>query len=444
MTTAVVLAHGVGGRRDLPLPFGYVLFGGGLAVLVSFAVLVWLRPKSRLDGATAGIPLPGRLAALADAAGTRWALRVLGLLLTGFTAAAAVFGADDELNPTGSLVYVLFWVGLVPASLLLGPVVRLTSPLRTVHHLACAVLGRDPRQGARTLPAAVGYWPAGVSLLAFTWLELATPDPDSRTTLIVWFSTYAVVHLAAAAVYGSLWFDRCEGFEVYSTLTAHLAAVGRRSSDGRLVLRRPLSGLDSVRAAPGLAATVSVLFGSTAFDGAAASDAWADRAQSGALSPATANTLGLVVTVVLVSLAVTAALKLAGRVAGTPAGTADPAALFAHSLIPIAVGYTIAHYFSFLVFNGQQAFILASDPLGTGADLFGTAGGHVDYALVSVHVIAVVQVLGVVVGHVLATVAAHGRAVQVYPRRVAVLSQLPMLALMVAFTVGGLLLLFAA
>lgn len=125
----------------------------------------------------------------------------------------------------------------------------------------CAVLGRDPQQGARPLPAAVGYW-----------------------------------------------------------------------AGGGVTLRRPLSGLDSVRAAPGLVATVSVLFGSTAFDGAAASTAWADRARSGPLGPATANTVGLAVTVVLVSLAVTAALKPAGRVAGTPAGTAGPAALFAHSL----------------------------------------------------------------------------------------------------------------
>lgn len=469
----LVLAHGIGGRRDLPIPFGYVLVGGGLAVLVSFTALLWLWPVSRLRGDLAGRALPRWVTTAADAPETRWALRLLGLALTAFTAVAALFGKNDDLNPTASFVYVLFWVGLVPVSLLLGPVWRLLNPLRTVHGAVYAALGRDPRDGLRPLPPAIGYWPAAASLLAFTWLELAAPNRDSTTTLVIWFGLYSLVHLGGATLYGSRWFDRGDGFEVYSTLAAHLAPFGRRRTDGLLVVRDPLDGLDALTAAPGLVATVSVLFGSTAFDGASASTTWVDHAQSGPLSPDTANALGLLATVVLVALTFTGALRLAGRITGTaqggpgpsaaPAGERpDPAATsrrdlpataaggrelparFAHSLVPIAVGYVVAHYFSYLVFNGQQAFILASDPLVTGADLFGTGGEHVNYTVISVTTIALVQVFGVVIGHVLATVAAHDRAVRLFPRRAAVLGQLPLLALMVGYTLGGLLLLFSS
>jgi len=155
---------------------------------------------------------------------------------------------------------------------------------------------------------------------------------------------------------------------------------------------------------------------------------------------------GLLATVLFVGLSFTAVLRLSGRITGVtvPDGRDTLPARFAHSLVPIAVGYVIAHYFSYLVFNGQQAFILASDPLGTGENLFGTATRHADYTLVSVTVIALVQVFGVVIGHILGTVAAHDRAVRLLPRGAAVLGQLPLLVLMVGYTLGGLLLLFSS
>jgi hypothetical protein len=299
--------------------------------------------------------------------------------------------------------------------------------------------------GFRPLPPRLGYWPAALSLLAFTWLELAAPNRDATSTLIAWFAVYAVVHLGGALAYGARWFDRGDGFEVYSTLAAHLAPIGRRT-DGRLVLRNPLDGLDALPAAPGLVATVAVLFGSTAFDGASASTTWVVHAQSGPLSPDTANALGLLATVTLVGLSFTAVLRLAGRATGAqlPGGRRTLPGRFAHSLVPIAVGYVIAHYFSYLVFNGQQALILASDPLGNGADLFGTATDHVNYTILSMTLIALVQVFGVVIGHIVGTVAAHDRAVRLFPRSAAVRGQLPLLALMVGYTLGGLLLLFSA
>lgn len=112
--------------------------------------------------------------------------------------------------------------------------------------------------------------------------------------------------------------------------------------------------------------------------------------------------------------------------------------------MPIAIGYTVAHYFSLVVFAGQRTLALMSDPLDNGADLLGTAGLQPDYTAVPATAIATVAVAAVVLGHALGVVAAHDRAARLFPRRQAVAGQVPLLVLMVGYTVGGLSLLFAA
>jgi hypothetical protein len=245
-------------------------------------------------------------------------------------------------------------------------------------------------------------------------------------------------------MFGSRWFDRGDGFEVYSALIGRLAPIGRRA-DGRLVLRNPLDGLDGQPMATGLPATVCVLLGSTAFDGLSSSPAWIGWTQDAALSPTATATLGLLGMILLVLVAYVAAARLAGVLGSARHRLHRAFPLeFAHSLIPIAVGYLVAHYFSLLLFAGQQTLIWASDPLVNGSNLFGTAEGAVNYTLVSTTTIAVVQVLAVLTGHLLGVVAAHDRAVRLFPRRHALAGQLPMLFLMIGYTVGGLTLLFAA
>ena len=136
------------------------------------------------------------------------------------------------------------------------------------------------------------------------------------------------------------------------------------------------------------------------------------------------------------------ATRGAGRVGGG-SGAGMPAQ-FAHSVVPIALGYVIAHYYSLIVIEGQNAFIRLSDPLGTGADLLGLAGRAADSTLVTPTIVSVVQVAAVVGGHVVGVIAAHDRAVRLFPQRRAVAGQLPLLVLMTTYTCGGLLLLFAA
>jgi hypothetical protein len=439
----MLLAHGIGGRQDLPVPFSFALVGAVVALLVSFVTLGALWRTPRLDGTRAGAPVPTSVQRFVDASAPRWVLRLIGLVVATYVLVAAIFGPDLATNPTAAVVYVLLWVGIVPASLLLGSAWRLVNPLRTVHLLIAAALRTAPSRGLLSLPTRLGWWPGTLGLLAFTWLELAAPNRSTLPVLRTWFAVYVGVMLLAASVYGSRWFDRGDAFEAYSTLVGRMAPIGRRE-DGRLVVRGPLQGLDAVRPEPGLVAVVVVLIGSTAFDGLSNSPAWI-RAVQGNVNATLAATVGLLLTVFVFGLAYYVAAALAGALAGplVSASRRELPGLFAHSLIPIAVGYVVAHYFSLFVFEGQRAVIQLSDPLGTGADLLGVGGREVNYGVVSPTAIAVVQVVAVVAGHVVGVVSAHDRAVRLFPARAAVAGQLPLLALMVAYTLAGLTLLFA-
>src|SRR4051812_32787919 len=129
----MLLAHGVGSRTDLPIPLGLALYGGGFAILISFGVLLlfWRRPT--LGDASSGRPVPAWLQRFADSQGVRLALQALALLVAAFVLAAALAGPrDTSRNLAPWALYVTFWVGLVPASLLLGPVWRGGHPPRAL------------------------------------------------------------------------------------------------------------------------------------------------------------------------------------------------------------------------------------------------------------------------------------------------------------------------
>ena len=446
----MLLAHGIGARGDLPVPFSLALVGAALALVVSFVVLAWSWRTPHFENPESGRLLPAGAALLVDTPGFRLGLRALGLVVTAYVGAAALLGPDLLVNPTFGVVYVLFWVGLVPLSVLFGPVWRLVNPLRTLHALLARALRMRPEEGLLPLPAGLGYWPAAVGLFAFVWLELVVPGATTLAVVRLWFAIYAVVTLMAALVYGSRWFDRGDPFEAYSTLFGHLSPLARRPSDGRLVLRNPLAHLAQLQPAPGLVAVVAVLLGSTAYDGFSQSPAWVRLVQSspvpGVLAATTALTGFVLLTYATFWLATAVAGGLAGVAGGRSGGVAGarPAAEFAPSVIPIALGYFVAHYVTLLVLEGQKTFILLSDPLSNGANLLGLTGLTANpWFGNNPQLVALVKVTAVVVGHVLGVVAAHDRAVALFPRRTALLGQLPLLVVMVGYTLGGLSLLFA-
>jgi len=441
MTDPQPLAHGLGGPADLPIPPELAIAGAVAALVISFTVLALAWRTPRYDAATSGRLAPAGLARLVDSAAYGVALRVVGMLFLGWFVLAAVSGRDLLTNPTFGMFYVWWWVGLVPLSVLFGPVWKAISPVRTINTVFARVSGSDPDRGLYTYPERLGYWPAAVGLFAFVWLELVYPFSTELGPVRLWCAGYLALMLLGGALFGSAFYEKADPFEVYSSLCAKLSVWGRH--DGVLVVRSPLANLDTVPPLPGLVAVVGVLFGSTAYDSFRDSLLWIRFTQESPASTFLLNNLALLAFCVGVAVI----LAIGSAATGVDPGTRrrELPALFAHSMVPIIVGYIIAHYVNYLVEVGWDTLILASDPLSDGSNWLGT--GDLDrISWLSYHptLLASIKVAAVVIGHVVAVVAAHDRAVRVLPKKHQVTGQLPMLAAMVAFTVGGLYLLFAA
>jgi hypothetical protein len=249
------------------------------------------------------------------------------------------------------------------------------------------------------------------------------------------------------------WGGRADGFGAYFNLLSRLSALCR-DERGEVCLRRPLSGITDLEIRPGTVALICSIIGTTTFDGFSNGGVWRNVEPSLesvfadlGLHPVPAYELtysvGLVLCVALIvgvyRLGIVGVRSVSARY-----NTAQLTRAFAHTLVPIGFAYVLAHYFSLLIWQGQAIGYLASDPLGSGANLFGTSSYQIDYNVISFAAIWYVQVAALLAGHVAALALAHDRALVMYDNvEEAVRSQYWMLAVMVAFTSFGLWLLSA-
>jgi hypothetical protein len=284
-------------------------------------------------------------------------------------------------------------------------------------------------------------WPAAVGLYAFVWMELVYPRGVELAPVRLWCAIYLAVMIVGGALFGNGFYARADPFEVYSSMVAQASVWGRRA--GVLLVRSPLANLDSTPAVPGMIGVIAVLFGSTAFDAFRESTTWLTFIQGNGWSVSLQNNLGLLGFCLAVGAIFALACVATG--VGPELRRRDLPSQFAFSVIPIIIGYIVAHYLSYVVEFGTQTLIQASDPLSNGSNLLGTGTWSVPYWL-SYHptFLADVKVLSVVAGHVVGVFAAHERAIKLLPKRHQLTGQLPLLAAMVAFTVGGLYLLFSS
>ncbi|GAB2876873.1 hypothetical protein [Nocardioides pacificus] len=445
LSSGNISAHGIGGAKDLPISPELAIVGAVAALVVSFTVLAVAWRTPRYTGESGGRPAP---AWLEDLVASRWfaaALQVFGLAFFLYAATAAIFGQDLATNPFLGIFYVFVWVGLVPLSLLFGPFWKAISPVRTINALIARVSGSDPDRGIFTYPERLGYWPAAFGLFAFVWLELVYPYSAEVGPTRLWCALYVAVMLIGGSLFGNRFYESADPFEVYSTLVGKLSVFGWRpvGEDRELVLRSPLANLDTVEVRPGLVAVVGVLFGSTAYDSFSESPRWVSYTQGTDASTELLNNLALIGFCVGVSLILVIASMATGVGPDVRRGALPD--LLAHAIVPIIVGYIIAHYLSMLVGYGQQTLIQMSDPFSNGSNLLGTADLTPNTWL-TYHptFLANTKVVAIVIGHVLGVIASHDRAVKLLPKQHQLIGQLPMLVAMVGFTAGGLYLLFAA
>jgi hypothetical protein len=430
-------AHGVVQRADLPIPEWLFAWAAAIVLVASFAALAALWPKPRLEE-PAWRPLGGFGRVVASVP-VQIVCGVIGVALLVVTVWAGWFGrqgGQDNFAPT--FVYVVFWVGLVFASLFFGDVFRALSPWRAVGRVFAA----KPR---RPYPEWLGRWPAALGLLFFTWTELVGRFGDYPDRIAVYAVVYSLITWAAMAVYGAdVWHERGEGFGVYFNLFSRLSVFETR--DGVVGVRPLLGGLPRLDPVPGTVAVVAVMIGTVTFDGLSQGPAWKDSLGPGlhdfwtavGFNADTAVTLADTVGLILGPLLVAGfyAFGISGAVSvGGGFDAVRLRRLFIHTLVPIALVYAMAHYLTELVFQGQAISYLASDPLGHGWNLFGTATAAIDYTVLGQSTTWYLQVGFVIFGHVCALVLAHDRALAIYrtPQQ-AVRSQYWMLGVMVGFT----------
>ena len=445
-----LLAHGIGGVRDLPVPDWLFLYGAAVVLVVSFVALGILWRQPLLDRHADGRPLPPAAQRILLSRVPRVLLGGISFLLLLLVGAACFFGAESSaLNIAPTFVYVGFWIGLVPFVVVLGDIWPALNPWKAA---ADGVAWISERAGAESrplfrYPKRLGRWPAAILLLLFAALELAYFEPANPRALgfaILFYS--AVMWIGATAFGREAWFANGDAFTVYFGFLATLAPFAvRTGADGRrtVVVRWPLTGATQLDPRPGTIAVVAVMLGSVGFDGLSRIAWWQDRRFELALETqgwsdlagTLMNLVGLVLCVLVVGGAYLLAVAAARRLAGAESSLAGE---FVGSLIPIALVYAVSHYFTALIVQGQALIPLASDPFGRGWDFFGSADRGVDLAPLSANVVWYVQVVSLVAGHVAGLALAHDRAVALFPPNRALRSQYPLLALMVIYTVGGL------
>jgi hypothetical protein len=461
MILALPFAHALVAKQDLPIPAWLFAWAASIVLVVSFFALsaAWRKPQFEEERWRPS-------AAWLTAVLRSWALQVLcgglAVFLLGVGIYSGIHGTEaPDRNFAITFFFVTAWIGFPFVSSLFGDVFRVFNPWRAIARVAGGAYALVARRRPVHLPfpEKLGRWPAAVGLLGFVWLEVVYGssggvavglEPHAAGVAACVYTGYT---LAMMALFGTeVWCARGEIFSVYFGMFSQLAPFGEK--DGRIGRRRPLAAAAHwVGGVPGSTAVVIASIATTSFDGAEDGafkqglegvGKWIKGIGFGPLATIRiTDSLFMAATVLAVAGVYLLGVRGMRSVPGAPSFR-ELQQGFAHSLIPIALAYLVAHYFSLFVYQEQAQFTyLLSDPLGTSTtNLFGTAEYGIDFSALSPNAIWYVQVAALIVGHVLGLTLAHDRALVYWPDyRRASRSQYWMLAVMVAFTCFGLYLL---
>ena len=398
---AIATAHGLSPVYQSPLPLAVYLVGAAITVALSFAFVL-----ARDVRATA-IP-EGRIVRVPRA--LRLAIRALGLIGWIWAVAQAIAGGTSDAAVAPLFLWVYGWVGVALTSALIFPVWEWLDPFATIHDILAWLLRTLGIRGWPTtpIPAAARTWPAVAGLAFFVWLELV-PVIGTQTLTVVMVG-YTLLTLALMAQFGrDEWRAQGETFTVWFRTLNRLAPFGvvpasRTVADDELepepddidatvVERRPFATalLRGPWTQP-LVALTAIGVASIIFDGLSQTVAFASVFGAPQLLPKTLLLLAWLGIVVGAALVVGRTVSIGAIGAG---------------LLPIAVGYLIAHYLTYLLINGQFILPALSDPLLQGSDLFGTAFFTPVFDWLPPGFVWTAQLAAVVGGHMIGAWAGH-------------------------------------
>src|SRR3954468_7375123 len=252
-----VLAHGLVGRTDLPIPKWLFAWAAAGVLVISFAALavLWPKPELQTDRSRNWFRMPRFVAPLLGLLG------VVAFVAVVYSGLRGAQDAQDNLAPT--IIYVHFWVGMAVVSVLFGDVFRALNPWRAIARFIAWMAGRlskDELPAPLQYPEKLGRWPAAISILIFVWVELAYVNKDDPSQLAIMALAYAAVQLIGMSFYGiDKWENRADGFQVLWSTYARLAAFHRHGQD--LWIRPPLNGAPQLDVVPGTVALLVVAIG---------------------------------------------------------------------------------------------------------------------------------------------------------------------------------------
>ncbi|MEM7250389.1 MAG: hypothetical protein AAF493_03135 [Pseudomonadota bacterium] len=460
--TTPAWAHALGARYDLPLPLALYLYAGAGVVLLTFFLMLLIgrsmprtgrRTASRTGRLCAEFRVNGLLARFIGAL-LRTALAAAGVFLLLLVLATSWFGVNSPTrNFAPTFVWVIWWVGLAYVAQLLVNAWVWLNPWRWlvegIERTGFSLRGRAVGAALREL----GYGPAVVAFFGFAWLELVSDMGEQPRVLGALILGYTLWMILGSVLTGAQhWLRHGDAFAVAFSVFGRFAPIGR-TPDG-LRFRMLGSGLVEAPIARGHMVFIVLMLSTVTFDGILETPWWAGIvdwfSQSTPLRPTLLwlreggvdllrliKTLGLIVFFALFFLAYLLTSAVMRRIAAPDQSVMAVACGFAFSLVPIAIAYHVAHYYSFLLLAGQLIIPLASDPFGIGWNLFGTAHWSIDLSIVNAKTTWYVAVASIVIGHVIAVVIGHATAVSRFGGR-AVQSQLPLGLLMIGYTMASL------
>jgi hypothetical protein len=447
-----ILLHGFGQRYDLPITLALYLYGAAGVVVISFVLVVVF---SADQVGTKAIKYPKReLSWLLPIARSPWpylvggsigVLALLAIVITGF------FGSSDPThNPAEYLTWIYFWAATVIVSGLLGNLWYLFNPWAAVFDAVSRSIHIRP---VLKLPD-VGIWPAVAFYFSFACLELTSGVASHPPVVASAAATYSVVTLAGMVVFGrDQWLSHCEAFTVLFDIVGRfgpLEAERDESNHVTTVYLRPW-GVGLLKPAPtgsDRVIFVILMLSSLAFDGIIATPSWADFRialkpiwiQLGQFGPFAVGTLGLVLLTASFFLVFVAFMELVMYFGQRKVDPKMTVSAFALTLVPIALVYNAAHNYSYVLVQSQGLIPLLNDPLAKGWHLWpAVAGITPSFALAQASTVWYAQVILIVLGHVIAVYLSHLRAGERFrTAQRALLSQYPMLLLMVIYTMTSL------
>lgn len=448
-TPLSALAHGFGQRIDLPIPLNFYLIGAGLTVAVSFMLIGLIAHRgSHIDSYPRFNLLKiGWCRALVEGPIFVPALKVFFVLLLLLIVVAGFIGKQGStFNIAPTFVWILFGVGMTYLSAFIGNIWQVINPWKNIFEVFEKIAGRALSLRIEW-PKSFGLWPALILFFAYRWIENVYPDAADPSSLAVVIVAYSVVTFWGMFTFGKEnWLKYGDPFAVFFGFLSRFSITESRKVGGKkeLNLRPPAVGLfDGVGAGVSQMFFVLFMLSSVAFDGAKVTPVWNVFSlfllEKVGLSLIIVNSMGLLLLLLIfvtIYLVFSALVRLFAR-SREKVGTLGYRFVF--SLLPIAIVYEVAHFVTLLFVEGQRAIYLISDPFGWGWNLFGTAAYKISYQVINLKSLWHWQVGLIVVGHIIAVYIAHIIAIHLFhDRRRAMVSQYPMLALMVLYTVFSL------